>query len=674
MYNFLAGVTAPFSSPPQQQQQLQAASSAPTPVCHHQVTASAIPGGKPMHDTSLLLRSAARRRNPSNIHSGFGQDSLAAALKQERTNVPDLHSILSRPVAPPSSSAVHILDGIVQQAVQQPHQHPFTATLQSHEHAGNTTTPVPGLSLPLPPQQPQPSSAVILSGESLCGHFERAPYSPFRPTEVHAIPSQPEASQQHYGSASHPCLYDTSRVSCSQQLLQAPASLQRHQQQRLPVSSNVWTAATATAIMPPSPFASPSLQSLTAGNPPGYSCCVSGNAVPAPPATIPAPHLPSAALSMSSQSQTTQSTLAKTPPIGQSCASTTRLSTHTIVIGHPAVNRGRAGMLQPAISTVLTRPHGLTDANAHECLGTAYYFEAVARGDSIGNNSGHSYPSMITTMSRPPPPLLQQHYLQPAQQHQHLTVEQQPVYSHLISHDGKISHFLTHTAAAGAATQSSPSMLSSVAQLTSVSSSANGADRTGALQEPTTADMNSYIGQSSWHQLQQQQQHQFIRQVDAAGPVTDARGIARRNRRRQKNKGNAVLFVGQLNYDVTEKDVRDLFSYYGHVVNVVLLKDTKHNSGKGASPQLKSNKHVVGSSAFVTYTTTAEADLAILSLHNRYCMDNRDKPVQVSYCQKTDIISDFGYRHALQLHSENPANPIPSITPTPTIAYAIKFA
>ncbi|CAJ1033494.1 RNA recognition motif. (a.k.a. RRM, RBD, or RNP domain), putative [Leishmania lindenbergi] len=144
--------------------------------------------------------------------------------------------------------------------------------------------------------------------------------------------------------------------------------------------------------------------------------------------------------------------------------------------------------------------------------------------------------------------------------------------------------------------------------------------------------------------------------------------------RRQKNKGNAVLFVGQLNYDVTEKDVHHLFSHYGQVVNVVLLKDTKRNSSKDASSPQKSSKHVVGSSAFVTYPTTAEADLAIVSLHNRYCMDNRDKPVQVSYCQKTDIISDFGYRHALQLHSENPANPIPSITPTPSVAYAVKFA
>ena len=95
--------------------------------------------------------------------------------------------------------------------------------------------------------------------------------------------------------------------------------------------------------------------------------------------------------------------------------------------------------------------------------------------------------------------------------------------------------------------------------------------------------------------------------------------------RQQANKGNAVLFVGQLTYDVT-------------------------------------------------FPTTAEADLAIMSLHDRYCMDSRDKPVQVSYCQKTDIISDFGYRHALQLHAENPANPIPSILPTPSVTYAVKFA
>ncbi|KAG5469768.1 hypothetical protein CUR178_01907 [Leishmania enriettii] len=660
MYNFLAAVSASVSSQQQQPKQLQAASSAPPTVCHHQVTASPIPGGKPMHDTSLLLHNAARRRNPSNIHSDFGEDSLPAASKHERTNVPNLYSILSRPVVPPSSGAVHRLDGIGQQAVQQSHQHPFTATLQSHEHAGNTTTPVPGLSLPLPPQHPQTSSAVILSGESLCGHFDGTPYSPFRPTEVHPIPSQPEASQQHYGRASHPCLYNTSRVSCSRQLPQAPASPQRHQQQRLPVSSNVWTAATATAIMPPSPFASPSVQSLTTSNPPGYSCCVSGNAVPAPPAIIPAPHVPNAALSMSSQSQTTQSALAKTPPTGQSCASTTLPSTHTIVIGHPAVNRGRAAMLQPATSTVLTRPHGLTGANAHECLGTTYYFEAVARGSSIGNNSGHSNPSMITTMSRPPPPLLQQHYLQPAQQQQ-LTVEQQSVYSHLIAHDGKISHFLTHTAAAGAATQPSPSMLSGVAPLTSASSSANGADRTGALQEPPTADMNSYIGQRSWHQLQQQQQHQFIPQMDAAGPVPDAHGIARRNR------GRAVLFVGQLNYEATEADVSQVFSCYGKPLGVVVLKDkgkVPKRGGIGGGSAAAHRK--VGGSAFVTYSTTLEADAAIMALHGRYNAKGDDpesvdesKYLQVSYGQQTGLISAFGMMHAEKLHTLKPENPIP---------------
>lgn len=134
----------------------------------------------------------------------------------------------------------------------------------------------------------------------------------------------------------------------------------------------------------------------------------------------------------------------------------------------------------------------------------------------------------------------------------------------------------------------------------------------------------------------------------------------------QRNKGNAVLFVGQLNYDVTEADVYKLFSFYGTVVNVVLLKDPKRNNTSPNSlsdAATRAKKMIIGSSAFVTYSTTEEADLAIMSLHDRYCMDNREKPLQVSYCQKTDIISEFGFRHALRLHEKNPANPLPLLTP-----------
>lgn len=114
-----------------------------------------------------------------------------------------------------------------------------------------------------------------------------------------------------------------------------------------------------------------------------------------------------------------------------------------------------------------------------------------------------------------------------------------------------------------------------------------------------------------------------------------------------KNKmpfGDAKLFIGQLHFDATEEDVRQLFDYYGEVKHINILREK--NSGRSCG------------SAFVTYGSTEEADAAILALHNIYNME-RDKPLQVSYCQKTPNISQFGYEHAQQLASENTANPNP---------------
>ncbi|KEG09222.1 RNA-binding protein [Trypanosoma grayi] len=109
-------------------------------------------------------------------------------------------------------------------------------------------------------------------------------------------------------------------------------------------------------------------------------------------------------------------------------------------------------------------------------------------------------------------------------------------------------------------------------------------------------------------------------------------------------QGRARLFVGQLNFDATEEDVFALFDFYGNVLHVNILRDRGTNRSKG--------------SAFVEYATTWEADCAIMALHNRYNME-REKPLQVSYCGKSDIISDYGHEHALQLHRENSANPAP---------------
>eukprot|EP00758_Cryptobia_borreli_P007334 Tbor_TRINITY_DN5282_c1_g2::TRINITY_DN5282_c1_g2_i6::g.16559::m.16559 len=110
--------------------------------------------------------------------------------------------------------------------------------------------------------------------------------------------------------------------------------------------------------------------------------------------------------------------------------------------------------------------------------------------------------------------------------------------------------------------------------------------------------------------------------------------------------GEAKLFVGQLHLEATVEDVRQLFEFYGSVLKVNIPRQNGKSKG----------------SAFVTYGSTEEADTAILALHDRYNMQ-RDTPLQVSYCQKTGIISKFGHEHAARLAMKDPVNPMPRKTP-----------
>lgn len=113
---------------------------------------------------------------------------------------------------------------------------------------------------------------------------------------------------------------------------------------------------------------------------------------------------------------------------------------------------------------------------------------------------------------------------------------------------------------------------------------------------------------------------------------------------RKMPQGQAKLFIGQLHFDATEEDVRQLFDYYGDVLHINILRDKRTGRSTG--------------SAFVTYGSTEEADAAILALHGVYNME-RDKPLQVSYCEKTPNISKFGFNHAVEISHQNSANPAP---------------
>jgi RNA recognition motif-containing protein len=89
---------------------------------------------------------------------------------------------------------------------------------------------------------------------------------------------------------------------------------------------------------------------------------------------------------------------------------------------------------------------------------------------------------------------------------------------------------------------------------------------------------------------------------------------------------SAKLFVGQIPFEVTEQELRDLFGCYGVVRGVYLQRDLAGRS-KG--------------SAFVTFDTTDEADTAIYTLHGRHkLMVNR--ALTVKYASGSPNTSAYG--------------------------------
>ena len=90
----------------------------------------------------------------------------------------------------------------------------------------------------------------------------------------------------------------------------------------------------------------------------------------------------------------------------------------------------------------------------------------------------------------------------------------------------------------------------------------------------------------------------------------------------------AVLFVSNLHPQVTENIVHQIFSAFGKVISVHMYPEL---------PQ----------SAIVKYATTAEADIATVSLHGRYVVTAL--PLIVIYDKTSDLISDFGRNHTMRV-------------------------
>lgn len=75
------------------------------------------------------------------------------------------------------------------------------------------------------------------------------------------------------------------------------------------------------------------------------------------------------------------------------------------------------------------------------------------------------------------------------------------------------------------------------------------------------------------------------------------------------------LYVGNLSYNTTETELRDLFSQAGTVASVELIKDRDTGSSKGF--------------AFIEMGSQSEAEKAI-STFNGYSLDNRELKVNIA--------------------------------------------
>lgn len=102
----------------------------------------------------------------------------------------------------------------------------------------------------------------------------------------------------------------------------------------------------------------------------------------------------------------------------------------------------------------------------------------------------------------------------------------------------------------------------------------------------------------------------------------------------------ARIFVGQLEPYVTESDLLPVFSCYGRVL---FLNVVRH------STTVTPNEERRIPTAFVWYEKTIEADAAIAALHNMFSFspsgedDNKKRYLQVSYADKSPQCSKWGH-------------------------------
>ncbi|KAG5497720.1 hypothetical protein JKF63_03986 [Porcisia hertigi] len=120
------------------------------------------------------------------------------------------------------------------------------------------------------------------------------------------------------------------------------------------------------------------------------------------------------------------------------------------------------------------------------------------------------------------------------------------------------------------------------------------------------------------------------------------------------SQSKARIFVGQLEPYVTEQDLYPVFSCYGKILHLNIVRH---------STTVTPNEERRIPTAFVWYETTTEADAAIAALHNVFTFsspdeeENKVRYIQVSYADKSPECTSWGRWQKTQAEIMRRTNP-----------------
>jgi len=133
----------------------------------------------------------------------------------------------------------------------------------------------------------------------------------------------------------------------------------------------------------------------------------------------------------------------------------------------------------------------------------------------------------------------------------------------------------------------------------------------------------------------------------------------------ETSEDNRKLFVGMISRTTDESDLKDMFSSYGTIEDVTILKNTTDGSSKGC--------------AFIKFETRSQAQNAIKSLHNSQTMEGCRSPivVKIADTEKDKMTKKRVQAHAMGASLSGGVSSMPGVPGVPAgvpIVQSTQFA